>query len=173
MKKSMYQLKVQAVLMHQSGISMYQICRELHICTRSLHLWLAIYKKEGEQGLRKSYKQHKSVSEKLGIIEDILNNALSLSEASKKYLVTPHALQGWLKAYQTHGVNGLHRKNEAGKTMARKKREYTQDELDELTELRRRNEWLEAENAMLKKAKALVEAKRAQQLANGQESSEN
>ena len=57
--------------------------------------------------------------------------------------------------------------------MARKKREYTQDKLDELTELRRRNEWLEAENAMLKKAKALVEAKRAQQLANGQESSKN
>ena len=79
----MYQLKVQAVLMHQSGISMYQICRELHICNRSLHLWLAIYEKEGEQGLRKSYKQHKSVSEKLGIIEDVLNNALSLSEASK------------------------------------------------------------------------------------------
>ena len=57
--------------------------------------------------------------------------------------------------------------------MARKKREYTPEELDELAELRRRNEWLEAENAMLKKAKALVEAKMAQQLANGQESSKN
>lgn len=54
-----------------------------------------------------------------------------------------------------------------------KKREYTPEELDELAELRRRNEWLEAENAMLKKAKALVEAKRAQQRANGQESSKN
>lgn len=54
-----------------------------------------------------------------------------------------------------------------------KKKVYSQSEIDELTELRRRNEWLEAENAMLKKAKALVEAKRAQQRANGQESSKN
>ena len=64
-------------------------------------------------------------------------------------------------------------KKRGWKNNGKKKREYTQDELDELTELRRRNEWLEAENAMLKKAKALVEAKRAQQHANGQESSKN
>ena len=169
----MYQVKVQAVLMHRSGVSMYQICRELRVSYQSLHLWIAIYKEEGEQGLRNSFNSQKSASEKLCIIEDVLNNELSLMAASKKYRVTREAIRQWINAYRIHGVSGLHRKNKAGKDMAKKKREYTPEEIDELTELRRRNEWLEAENAMLKKAKALVEAKRAQQRANGQESSKN
>ena len=159
--------------MHQSGVSMYQICRELRVSYQSLHLWIAIYNEEGEHGLRNSFKSQKSSSEKLSIIEDVLNNALSLKEASKKYRVTREVIRRWVKAYHAHGVIGLHRKNEAGKSMSKKKPEYTQNELDELAELRRRNEWLEAEVAMLKKAKALVEAKRAQQRANGQESSKN
>ena len=77
-----------------------------------------------------------------------------------------------MTSYKKGGTQGLERKNKF-KVMPKKKREYSPEELDELTELRRRNEWLEAENAMLKKAKALVEAKRAQQRENGQESSKN
>ena len=39
---------------------MYQICRELRVSYQSLHLWIAIYKEEGEQGLRNSFKSQKS-----------------------------------------------------------------------------------------------------------------
>ena len=55
----------------------------------------------------------------------------------------------------------------------RKKRVYTPEELDELEQLRMRNEWLEAENALLKKVKALVEAREARQREIGQKPSKN
>ena len=173
MKDDKYQLKARAVLMRKSGVSIRKICKELRIPYSSLYLWVAIYDTLGEEGLRKSYVPQKSPTEKLRIVEDVLNNKLSLNAASKKYLISSNTVKTWVKAYQEHGASALHRKNEARHAMARRKREYTPEEQDELAELRRRNEWLEAENAMLKKAKALVEAKRAQQRANGQESSKN
>ena len=159
--------------MRKSGISIRKICKELSIPDHSLYLWLAIYNAKGEGGLRKSYDPRKSPTEKLQIVEDVLNNKLSLNAASKKYLISSNTVKTWVKAYQEYGASALHRKNEAHHAMARKKREYTPEELDELAELRRRNEWLEAENAMLKKAKALVEAKRTQQLVNGPKLSKN
>lgn len=173
MKDDKYQLKARAVLMRKSGVSIRKICKELRIPYSSLYLWVAIYDTLGEEGLRKSYVPQKSPTEKLRIVKDVLNNKLSLNAASVKYLISSATITAWVKAYRRFGAYGLHRKNEAQQSMARKKREYTPEELDELAELRRRNEWLEAENAMLKKAKALVEAKRALQRANGQESSKN
>ena len=173
MKDDKYQLKARSVLMRKSGVSIRKICKELRIPYSSLYLWVAIYDTLGEEGLRKSYVPQKSPTEKLQIVEDVLNNKLSLNAASVKYLICSATIAAWVKAYRRFGACGLHRKNGAQHTMARKKRDYSPEELNELTELRRRNEWLEAENAMLKKAKALVEAKRAQQRANGQESSKN
>ena len=173
MGKASYALKIQAVLMRQSGKGINAICRELGIQYPTLILWLALYEKGGEKALSDDAPvPQKSVEEKVAIVEDILNNNLSLNGAVVKYMLCRTCLKTWIKAYKAYGPSGLERKHKY-KPMSKKKREYTTDELDELTELRRRNEWLEAENAMLKKAKALVEAKRAQQRANGQESSKN
>ena len=172
MKDDKYQLKVRAVLMRDSGIQPTQICRELHITMATLHYWYALYQARGEESLRtRQGKEHLGYEKKVAIVEDIVQNHLSLKQSSVKYLVPQRNLKTWLKAYRTLGPDGLKRKGKS-KTMIKKK-VYSQSEIDELTELRRRNEWLEAENAMLKKAKALVEAKRAQQRANGQESSKN
>lgn len=74
-----------------------------------------------------------------------------MNAASVKYLISSYTIKTWVKAYQKCGASALHRKNEALASMVKKKRDYTSEELDALTELRRRNEWLEAENAMLKK----------------------
>ena len=157
--------------MRQSGKGINAICRELGIQYPTLILWLALYEKGGEKALSDDVPvPQKSVEEKVAIVEDILNNNLSLNGAVVKYMLCRTCLKTWIKAYKAYGPSGLERKH---KPMSKKKREYTPAELDELTELRRRNEWLEAENAMLKKAKALVEARRAQQRAIGQESSKN
>jgi cell division protein FtsB len=55
----------------------------------------------------------------------------------------------------------------------RKKRQRTEAELDELEKLRKRNEYLEAENALLKKVKALVEEREARLRAIGRGPSKN
>ena len=121
MKDDKFQLKARAVLMRKSGVSIRKICKELRIPNSSLYLWVAIYDTLGEEGLRKSYVPQKSPTEKLRIVEDVLNNKLSLNAASVKYLISSATITAWVKAYRRFGAYGLHRKNEAQQSMARKK----------------------------------------------------
>ena len=173
MGKGDYSLKIRAVLMRAEGKSYRVISKTLGVSVNSIGVWYAQFQNYGEKGLYgQGVVKQRSPEEKAEIIQEIENNGLSLAEASQKYLSTCKTIRSWMTSYKKGGMQGLERKNKF-KVMPKKKREYSPEELDELTELRRRNEWLEAENAMLKKAKALVEAKRAQQRANGQESSKN
>ena len=55
----------------------------------------------------------------------------------------------------------------------KKKRQRTEAEPDELEMLRKRNEYLEAENALLKKVKALVEERKARLREIGRKPSKN
>ena len=169
MKNEKYPIKVAAVRMLASGKSASQVCRELHIGPNSLRLWYQQYSQGGELSLlAKPHAHQKSFEEKAMIIEDIVNNGLSLTAASIKYELAHETLRGWYLSYKSHGLEGLRRKNEA--TMSKKKRTYTEDELDELERLRLRNEWLEAENALLKKVRALVEEREARQRGTGRQS---
>lgn len=74
-----------------------------------------------------------------------------------------------MKAYRSKGEEGIATKRD----MARKKHQTSKEYLDELEELRRRNEYLEAENALLKKVKALVEERESRLRAIGRKSSKN
>ena len=172
MKNEKYPIKVAAVRMLASGKSASLVCRELHIGPNSLRLWYQQYSQGGELSLlAKPHAHQKSFEEKVMIIEDIVNNGLSLTAASIKYELAHETLRGWYLSYKSHGLEGLRRKNEA--TMSKKKRTYTEDELDELERLRLRNEWLEAENALLKKVRALVEEREARQRGTGRKPSKN
>ena len=172
MKNVKYPIKVAAVRMLAAGKSASQVCKELHVGPNSLRLWSQQYKLGGELGLlQKQHSNQKSHAERLMMIEDIVNNELSLTSASIKYEVAHETLRRWYISYRSLGSEGLRRKNES--TMSKKKRTYTEEEMDELTQLRLRNEWLEAENALLKKVRALVEEKEARLRATGQKPSKN
>ena len=172
MKNARFSIKVQAVKMFESGVNMNKIRTTLHVDARSVRLWYAQFKAKGTNGLYiTDATRQQTTEEKTEIVEDIINNSLSLEEAVSKYLIRKDYLQTWITSYIAKGPDGLRRKNE-GKNM-KKKRVYTEAELDELERLRMRNEWLEAENALLKKVKALVEAREARQREIGQKPSKN
>ena len=172
MKNDRYPIKVAAVRRLEGGESANRICKELHVDSKSLRLWYAQYQAGGELALMRSiHESPKSVEEKMVIIRDIIDNNLSLSSASVKHLIPRYTLRRWLIYYQSRGKDGLVRKNSSG-TMAKKKA-YTAEQLDELEMLRRRNEYLEAENALLKKVKALVEEREARQRAIGRKPSKD
>lgn len=159
MGKASYSLKIQAVLMRESGKGINAICRELGIQYASLILWLAQYKHGGERALADDVKKtHMSVQEKLTIVEDIINNNLTINGAVVKYMTCKTNIKKWLKAYKSAGPSGLERKG-SHKPVSKKKREYTPEEIDELAELRRRNEWLEAQVAMLKNSNFVINKK--------------
>ena len=169
MKESKYPIKVIAVRLLKEGRSMNSICKEFNVSPNSLRVWYQLYIQGGELNLLSI--RRRSFDEKCVIVEDIVKNNLSLKSASAKYGLRPDTLKSWVEAYKLKGSEGLQRKNAHG--MPKKKRMYTEEELDELEKLRRRNEWLEAENALLKKVRALVEEKETRLRATGQKPSKN
>ena len=172
MNKDRYPFIVHAIRMYEEGWTKSQIQKEFHVDRSTLNYWYAKYKKVGDLSVFQNEPQSQvSEGDKIKIIKEILENRLSLQQASIQYSVSSHTVKRWLNAYKQHGEAGLRRKNKAG-TMARK-RVYTAEQLNELEMLRRRNEYLEAENALLKKVKALVEEREARLRATGRKPSKD
>lgn len=171
MKKNFYPEKVAAIKLLLEGAKINYVAKKTGIGHRNLKLYLSKYKKYGEMSLLDSPTYHRHLqSEKFRVIEDITNNGLSLLDASLKYEVYTQTIARWLKKYKNEGLNGLTDKR-MNRTMVKKK--LTKKEQDELKNLRERNEYLEAENALLKKVKALVEAREARLRETGRKPSRN
>ena len=126
------------------------------------------YQAGGEIALLNERSPRKSYEEKLVIVRDLVEKGLSLMAVSIRYDVSVMSLMRWRRSYMKDGPEGLiSKKNQ----MAKKER--TKAEMDELEMLRKRNEYLEAENALLKKVRALVEEREARLRAIGQKPSKN
>lgn len=171
MNKDRYPFIVHAIRMYEEGWTKSQIQKEFHVDHSTLNYWYAKYKEVGDLSVFQNEPQSQvSEDDKINIVKEILENKLSLQQASIQYSVSSCTVKRWLNAYKQHGEAGLRRKNKAG-TMAKKT--YTPEQLDELEMLRRRNEYLEAENALLKKVKALVEEREARLRATGRKPSKD
>ena len=154
----------------EEGRSRYSVGITCKINERTLaRLWRR-YKSKGELSLLEpERKPLYSAKKKKSIVDSIINKGLSLQEASVKHDIAYTTLRGWVQAYQSKGLVGLEDKR---MTMSKPKQKPNKnEEQDELEALRRRNEYLEAENALLKKVKALVEEREARQRATGRKPS--
>ncbi|MBR5923845.1 MAG: helix-turn-helix domain-containing protein [Bacteroidales bacterium] len=173
MKKNENYLKyVQAMRLMNEGKSITFLEKNLKMSRFTVKQIRKRYLSGGELALlQPEYSPHHSVSHKLKAVQDIEKNKLSLSEAGLRYDSSPRTIASWLKAYREKGEAGLNRKNRA--EGMQKKRLRTVAEMDELEMLRKRNEYLEAENALLKKVKALVEEREARLRAIGRKPSKN
>lgn len=150
---------VQAMHLMDAGESVNYICKLLRMTPNSLYLARQRYIAGGEMALsRPGYLPHLDPKRKWEILQDIEKNSLPLSVASLKYGILRSTIRSWQHAYQRAGLTGLGRPK---RMKQNPKRTRTEAELDELEVLRRRNEYLEAENALLKKVKALVEEREA------------
>ena len=167
-----YPKYVRAVLMLKDGKTAEYVCSHLKIHRMTLRLINHRYQSGGELALlQPRYQPRTSEGKKVEIVEDIIKNGLSLPSASLKYNLPYESIRRWVCQYRQHGVSSLVRRGSQG--VMKKKRQLTESELDELEILRRRNEYLEAENALLKKVKALVEEREARLRAIGRGPSKN
>ena len=139
------------------------------------HLWTR-YQSEGPSGLLKKRNVKADYAFKLQVVRDIEENHLTLVEASLKYNVSSSQIRVWQKIARTQGYDALAitrprgrpPKNDMGRPRKKKPEEMT-----ELERLRYENECLRAENALLKKVKALVEAREARLKEIGRKPSKN
>ena len=173
MKKNENYLRyVQAMRLMDEGKSINYIRRRLQIGHDKIKLLRQRYLAGGELALLQPENQHcYDANFKLQVILDVEKNRLPLSIAGLRYDILPTTVGRWLRSYKQHGEAGLYRKQRTDNMQ--KKRQRTEAELDELEMLRKRNEYLEAENALLKKVKALVEEREARLRAIGQKPSKN
>ena len=175
-KKHGYAERLKYMHMLENGLSINHIHVHYGIGEQLLSsLWVR-YQSEGPSGLIKKKNIKANYAFKLQVLRDIEENHLTLVEASLKYNVSHDRIRVWRNIAQTQGYDtlaitrprGRPPKNDMGRPRKKKPEEMT-----ELERLRYENECLRAENALLKKVKALVEAREARLKEIGRKPSKN
>ena len=175
-KRHGYAERLKYMHMLEDGYSIEYIHRIFGISHDLLGQLWERYQAEGPSGLLKKQTVRADYDFKLKVVRDIEENHLTLVQASLKYNVSSSQIYVWQKIARTQGYDALAitrprgrpPKNDMGRPRKKKPEEMT-----ELERLRYENECLRAENALLKKVKALVEAREAHLREIGRKPSKN
>ena len=80
-----------------------EICSELHISTRTIQDWAAIYKKHGVAGFAKKTKNRSySKQFKIEIIEKYIRGEASSIELGNQYDISSSLLRRWIQMYNAN-----------------------------------------------------------------------
>lgn len=166
-KKYSFEFKLHCVeQMSEHYRSAKSLAKEYGISYSLFEDWFRIYEHRGVSGLipRKG-KRVFNPSFKLEVLTAIREEKLSLREACLRYdLSTDAMIINWQKRLEEFGLVGLERRPKGRPPMAKKenlikrKPRKSNKALTPEEELLRENEYLRAENALLKKLQALVQA---------------
>lgn len=154
---------MEALRLLQSGESANAVSKQMHIQDGELKTWMLIYVKEGERGLSAYPKNICAADIKRKIICTYGKKRVPLHEISAQYSVPYSSVVRCVSIYRRKGNAGVEGAVinfedliRAGDHM---EEEFTKAELKQkLKEALNENEYLKAENALLKKVKALMEA---------------
>ena len=151
----------------KKGQSLNAVSRENGIIAANLCLWLKFYKEYGKAGLKSRIRQAYKASFKLSVLESIDKEHLSLRSACVRFNIPSESvIISWRKAYEKSGALGLiakpsGRPPKMNKPIKRKPRKSNKP-LTREEELLKENEYLKAQNELLKKLHALVQAEQKQ-----------
>lgn len=161
-KKYDYEFRLRCVdLVLKGQGSVKSISAENGIRHSNLRLWLSFYEAYGEAGLKaRAYRQY-DVSFKLTVLEAIEKEQLSLREACARFnIASESVIISWRRAYESEGKAGLISKPKGRvptmKQPIKRKKKAPNRPLTREEELLKENEYLRAENELLKKLQALV-----------------
>lgn len=144
----------QRYLMGRDGFKV--LSQEFGISYEQVRTWSHLYARWGAEIFNPPYTAH-SPAFKLEVLNDMATNGLSRLDAALKYRISsPGLISNWRSAYERKGVEGLVAKAKGRAPMAKRKKKNP-DEMTEVEKLKERVEYLEMENAALKKLKALVQ----------------
>lgn len=161
-KRYSKELKRKAVESYLNGEgSQKVICEKFNISDPSvLRQWINLYTRgketkstdKGREIMKKGRKT--TLKERLEIVQYTIANGFNYHEASEKYQVSYQQVYSWVHKYQQDGEEGLH--DRRGKTLESKQNLTEEEKLQlRIKELEHRNQYLEAENGLLKKLKEI------------------
>jgi len=159
--------------MIEDGYSVRYICDHYGSDAKMLKVLWHRYQELGIDGLKKKRYFMATPEIKKQIVLDIEKNHLTLHAASIKYGPSTGQIIVWLRIYRSEGLSGLERVKRRGRPPGMGRPRKNSKPLTELERLRKENQELKTENALLKKVRALVEERNARLRATGQEPSKN
>ena len=132
---------------------------------RTLISWTRVYELYGESGLEHR-SRHWTYEDKVNAVQRVLDGESYHEVAHSLGMSTTSQVMTWHRKYLELGWDGLKldgrgRKRKMGNKPIKPSKSKSQAE--EIVELRKRLEYLEAENAYLKKLAALVQQRKAQE----------
>jgi len=129
-------------------------------------IWARLYKLYGTDGLKqKHFQKDWTPEERYELVAEVLAGK-PITSAAIEAGINKGQLYQWVRKYELYGYDGL--KLKKGRKPKRpvmnkdKPKELTKSEKEELILLRKQNEYLKAENAYLKKLRALIVQKKAE-----------
>jgi transposase len=156
---------VEAVL--KGNRSAKKVATEKGFADSNLRLWVSFYKRYGKAGLRPRATRHYDTAFKLSVLQAIQKEHLSLRESCVKFNIPSESqVVKWQKAYRVKGLLGLtvqaRGRPRKMKSPIKRKTRKSSKPLTREEELLKENEYLRAENALLKKLQALAQTKKKQ-----------
>lgn len=146
--------------------SIKSVAREEGLNESNLRLWIGFYNKHGTKGLVPRQNQSYTAEFKGKVLDAINKKFLSLNEACLEFNIPSNSIIiTWQKSYDRYGSAGLLTKTRGRpKVMTYKRaKKKSSKPLTREEELLRENESLRAENELLKKLQALIQAEEAEQ----------
>lgn len=161
-KKYSLELKRNAVDFYLDGEgSLYEACAKFNISSISvLSQWIKLYTSgkelkstsKGRDPMKPGRKT--TLQERIEIAQYTIANDYNYQEASKKYQVSYQQVYSWVRKYEKEGAQSLH--DRRGKSLESKPNLTEEEKLQlRIKELEHRNQYLEAENGLLKKLKEI------------------
>lgn len=157
MAKYSQEFKLKVVQYYLSGFGRNQTGNKFGVHHSDVAKWVAIYDKYGAQGLsRKRTNTVYTPEFKFEVIQSVLKKGLSSRDAMLKFNLKTHAqVLDWLHHYQQYGIDGLKPKPK-GRPKQMPPIKLSQEDHDKTQkQLLEELAYLRAENAFLKKLRAL------------------
>lgn len=160
MTKYSLELKLKAVLAYLEGVDSYRaVANQFNTSLTPLKHWVAHYKEHGIEGLMSTYTNY-DISFKMDVLNYMNDFGVSSTHAAAVYnIASPSTINKWLKQLEENGVDALET-NKKGRPSMKKETKKKPVE-GSLEALQAENERLRAENAYLKKLRALVQESEA------------
>lgn len=152
------ELKQQAVEFYlYKGGSLETTCKQFNISSHSvLHRWIKLYtsgkeiKSTGKGSVKMSGGRKTTFKERIEIVQYAIANDSNYHQAAEKYGVSYQQVYSWVRKYEKDGEQAL--QDRRGKTLESKPNLTEEEKLQlRIKELEHRNQYLEAENGLLKK----------------------